>query len=260
MNTPQVYLYIVPIRNKIGIMKLTLKGGKGAVNLIITIHQPEHLPWLGYFHKMSLADKMVILDNVDFRKNYFQNRNKIMTAGGPTFVTVPVSPRQSSSKLIKDIVIQDGIFKKKYMKTIYYSYKNHPFFLSYYEPLEQIIAQDWSKLIDLNMALIEFIRKQLGVTTELIKASELGVTGEKTELLLNICSHVGASAYLSGPTGREYLDGELFSAANIEVVFHEFAHPVYPQLHVSRFVSHLSCLDLLFNCGHESRRFLFGDS
>ncbi|MEW9669175.1 WbqC family protein [Ammoniphilus sp. 3BR4] len=225
--------------------------------MIVTIHQPEHLPWLGFFQKMKHADCMVLLDNVDYRKNYFQNRNRILTSNGITYLTLPVLPRLSASKLIKDIRnSQDSRIMKKYLKTLYYAYYQHPHFKEHYKSIKRILERNSGYLAELNIAIIDYISHALGINTTIIKASDLHVTGNKSELLLNICKETGADIYLSGPSGKAYLDEALFRKNNISVLYHQFNHPVYPQLHSKEFVPQLSSIDLLFNCGIASRDYL----
>lgn len=225
--------------------------------MIVTIHQPEHLPWLGFFHKMNHADCMVLLDNVDYRKNYFQNRNRILTPNGISYLTLPVLTKRSSSKLIKDIRIKEDIRTiKKYLKTLYYSYHQHPDFYQHYDSIKRILERNNGYLSEVNISIIKYLAQELGIHTKLLKASDLDVTGNKSELLLNICKETGVDIYLSGPSGKDYLDEALFRKNNISVLYHQFNHPVYPQLHSKEFVPQLSSIDLLFNCGIASRDYL----
>lgn len=227
--------------------------------MLVTIHQPEHLPWLGFFHKMKSADLFVFLDDVQFRKNYFQNRNRIMGTNGPQWVTVPVQLQGHTEKTLREMRIdsrQD--WKRKYWGSISLSYKKHPYYQDYGPELEATINDPWESLAPLNLRIIELFRRALDIQTPCVTASslQLGEVGSSTEHLVRICQAVGASAYLSGPFGREYLDQELFRQAGIDLMFHEFVHPVYPQRHGDDFVANLSTLDLLCNCGAESGRLL----
>lgn len=227
--------------------------------MIVTIHQPEHLPWLGYFHKMALADCYVLLDNVQFRKNYFQNRNKIMGVNGPMWLTVPVSIAGHTDSILATTSISgQGNWRKKYWKSIQSSYSKHPFYPCYAEAIETIIFNDWQYLVDLNIALINFFAGVLGIEKKIIRASTLDVKGKRSELLLDICRATKATTYLAGPSGADYLDEELFRNANVTVTYHVFCHPEYSQLKQQEFTSHLSVLDLIFNHGPESYRILLG--
>jgi len=230
---------------------------------VVSIHQPEHLPWLGYFHKMAACDLYVILDSVQFEKHYFQNRNKIKDANSPagwTWITVPVRTRQRSDQLICEVTIQNEIrtWRSKSFRTIQQNYGRAPHFGSMQPFLQETYEErSWDRLIDLNLHLIEYFRKVLEIQTPTIRSSELGIKTSRTQLLLDICRATEASTYLSGPSGRDYLEVEQFRRAGINVVFHEFVHPVYDQ-GGDRFISHLSTIDLVANYGPESRGVLLG--
>jgi hypothetical protein len=217
----------------------------------VTIHQPEHLPWLGLFHKINLADVYVILDNVQYRKNYFQNRNKIRVPGGYCWLTVPV--KNEFGKHIKDVLIDNSNkrWKKKYWGSIYFSCKKAPFFDKYSEFIKSILEQEWAYICELNIAIITKFLKFLNLNPLIVKASDLGVEGKGAELLLNICRKLEAKVYISGISGREYLNIESFKEAGIEVIFQEFRHPIYQQLY-QPFIPCMSITDLLFNYGNKS--------
>jgi len=221
--------------------------------VIVTIHQPEHLPWLGFFDKLLAADVFVCLDVVQYRKNYFQNRNRILTRSGPTWLTVPVRTRGHTSSTLRDMAIaEDGRWAKKYWQTLAQSYGKHPFFERYRGQLEEILTCPWAGLVELNLALIRFFLEALGIERQLILASDLGVSGKASTLLLAICQRLGASVYVSGPSGTDYLDESLFTQAGIGVRYHDFKHPVYPQAGRRDFVPLMSTLDLLMNLGPKS--------
>lgn len=216
----------------------------------ITIHQPEYMPWLGFFHKINMADVYVVLDDVQFSKNYFQNRNKVRTPDGWTWVALPVN--RNIKTLIKDVTIaNDSRWQKKWHGTIYYNYKKTPYFDCYFEGLSKIINEEWKQLSDLNIALIEFFLKALNIQKEIKFASMLNVSGEKADLIFNICKATDAKTYISGVSGKEYLDLKKFQEAGIDVEFQEFHHPIYKQLQ-EPFIPCMSVIDLLFNYGEKS--------
>lgn len=221
---------------------------------VVTIHQPEHLPWLGFFAKMASADLLVSLDSVPFRKNYFQNRNRVLGSDGrPLWLTIPVRLERHLSGRIRDVPIAgDGRWRKKYLRTLEQRYRKHPFFAEVLGPLAELLEREWSRLADLNHALLAALEHQLGITTPLVRATELGGEGTRSELLADLCRKVGAEVYLSGPSGREYLELRPFREAGIELRFHDYDHPAYPQRGTGSFISHLSVVDLLFNCGEAS--------
>jgi len=217
---------------------------------IVTIHQPEHLSYLGFFHKVSLADTLVVLDNVAFEKNYFQNRNRINTNKGEEFITIPVSVG-SSDCLIKDVKIADEFMRsvmRKNIETILLAYKKCRYFELYFEEFVNIYSSNFSTLSELNLALMRFIFYKLGISTKIVLASSLNVSGSKTDLLVNILDVVGADKYISGCSGKDYLEMEKF---RIPVEFQNFKHPVYTQYGKNTFTPYLSIIDALFNVGGE---------
>lgn len=172
----------------------------------ITIHQPEHFPYMGFFQKVSASDHLVILDNVKFRKNYFQNRNKIKNKSGhDEWVTVAVEGG-SDSKLIKDVVTsKDLVWRKKVLKKIQ---ENLGFDAS------EIYVGD--QLIDINMNSIRWAMSRLGIEKPITFASDINALGSKSELLANIVRELGGTTYVSGPSGREYLEISKFHGISVE--------------------------------------------
>lgn len=179
--------------------------------MIVTIHQPEHFPYEGFFQKMKKSDLFVILDNVKFRKNYFQNRNKFLSKKGEEEWFGVAVPKNSNSLLINEIKPVDDQINNWKSKTIKQLKNNFSIDMS------DIYNQD--TLIEINMRSIEWCRKRLRIETPMIYASNLNITGEKSDLLYKICKETNASTYLSGPSGRDYLDQDLFSSNNIKVEF-----------------------------------------
>lgn len=219
----------------------------------VTIHQPEHMPWLGFFHKINMADLYVVFDNVQYRRRYFQNRNKIRVKDGEQWLTVPVERGKRDDLLIKDVKIsnEDAKWKAKNLARIYHGYSKAPCFKDYWESFEAVYNEDHTRLIDLNLALIKFFFEALGIEKECVLASDLDVSGEKGELIFNICRAAGAKTYISGISGRDYLDVKKFEESGIGVVFQEFHHPIYKQLH-EPFIPCISVADILFNHGSAS--------
>ncbi|MBZ5647582.1 MAG: WbqC family protein [Acidobacteriia bacterium] len=223
----------------------------------VTIHQPEHLPWLGFFNKMDQADLLVLLDNVQYRKNYFQNRNRILGANGPMWLTVPVvSKGHTSSTIAETEISQQHEWRIKCGKSLRMAYANHSFFSDHAGFFEELYSRTWKLLAELNLEIIRYLASALGVRTEMVRASELGVAGASSQLLLDICRKTGANTYLAGQTAGGYLDETIFREARIEVTIHQFTHPTYPQRRQKDFVSHLSVIDLLFNCGPDSLKII----
>ena len=217
----------------------------------VAIHQPEYLPWLGYFHKMVNCDKYVILDNVQFAKNNWQNRNLLCDKKGNTFwSTVPVKLSGNSKQLISEIKI-DYVrsWQNKLYEQIRHSYGKAKYFNIIDSELKDIFFKSHENLIDLNLEIINLIMKYLEISTPIIKASEIGAKGRKSELLLDICKKLNASSYYSGPSGKNYLNIEIFQNHKISVEFQEFIHPEYFS---PFFIKNLSSLDLIMHNGPKS--------
>lgn len=221
--------------------------------VIVTIHQPEHMPWLGFFNKVDQADVCVLLNSVQYRKNYFQNRNRIMGSTGPIWLTVPVITKGHMSSTIHNMRINNRVdWARKYWGMLENSYRKHPHFETYAPFFKGVCERDWTLLAQLNEEIIRFFAEQLGVATKFLRASDLPVTGSRNELLVAICEYVAADIYLAGQSAPDYLDQSLFQEAGIAIRQHGFRHPHYPQQGADEFQSHLSTADLLFNCGAES--------
>ena len=212
----------------------------------ITIHQPETYPWLGFFNKMMLADEYIILDNVQFRKNYFQNRNQFLTKQGSLYLSVPVDFK--NNKIIKDIKIRyNEKWQLKHLNTIKQVYSKAPYFKEHIDFFENLYSKKFELLVDFNMEIIEYIRKTLDMNVAIIKASTLEVEGNSTELLLNICKSREADTYISGRDGRNYMDTSMFDKEGIKIVYHDFTHPEYKQFNSEEFTPYMNTFDILFN-------------
>lgn len=221
--------------------------------MIITIHQPEHLPWLGLFNKIAKCEKFVILDSVQYEKNYFQNRNRILGTNGVQWISIPVSNKgHMDGSIAKTLIATDPKnikWKEKYLQTIKQSYGKYPYFNEVYPLLENAINTETEYFCEINIAIIKAFCEELDIHPEYVRSSELNVDGLKSDLILDICKATNASLYIAGPSGRDYLDMKSFEDAGIEVKFNDYHHPEYPQKRTDEFVSHLSALDLFMNVG-----------
>ena len=223
---------------------------------VIAIHQPNFLPWPGFFHKWMLADAMVLLDTVQFEKNEWQNRNRIKTAQGAHWLTVPVSFRYPET--IASVRIAGYHWLRKHCTTIEQAYAGAPYFEAYWPSVREVLQRQFEYLRDLNVALIRLIGRVLGCAAPLHLASTFGVdNSEPTERLIALCTTVGGSAYLSGREGRRYLQDAKFARAGLALYFQQLEAPVYPQRH-GAFVPHLSVLDMLFNTGPDAEKIIRG--
>jgi len=220
------------------------------VSTQIAIHQPEHMPWLGFFCKMIECDLFVILDCVQFTKNNYQNRNRFLSRSGSTYwQTVPVKMKHHTWKEFREIEIASAVFwQHRYLNLLKANYRNASFFAAYIGLVENIILQPWEKLIDLNMAVIACIRQLIGIRTDLILASSLEATGRKSGLLVDICKKVGATSYISGMGGHRYLDHRLFEDQGINIIMHAFPQKL---LLVDPHYPNTSIVDILFRMGEK---------
>lgn len=226
--------------------------------MIIAIHQPEFLCWPGFFDKIYRSDLFVILDTVQFRKNYYQNRNKIKTKTGWRWLTVPLKKPVFGRKIC-DIEIAGEQWKKDHLDVFYENYKSAPFYNTYIAGLKMIYEKHWQSLSPLNIEIIRLMLKYLGFQRRIILASELQSKEKNgTELLIDICKGLDADTYLSGEGGYNYLDLKRFEEERIKVIFRLYECPSYQQLFLTEtgFIPDLSTIDLLFNCGQDSLNIL----
>ncbi len=218
----------------------------------LSAHQPQYLPWLGYFHKLAQSDIFVFLDNVQYKKREFQNRNKILTSSGPLWLTVPVRTRGKFEQLIKDVEIDNSVdWRKAHFESIRNNYGRAPFFKEHEPFFTSVYKKEWLKLAELNIYIVIYILSYLEIPVKVVFESALAAEGVKTARLVSICKKNKASIYLSGAGAKDYLEEEQFKEAGINLEYQVFKHPVYPQL-LPGFVPDLSVIDLLFNRGKES--------
>ncbi|MFH5883346.1 WbqC family protein [Halalkalibaculum sp. DA3122] len=227
---------------------------------VVAIHQPNYIPWLGYFHKMWESDIFVLLDTVQFpRGQSFANRNRVKTHNGTSWLTIPVStPSGEKGKVpYTEVEFAGTKWKRKHLRTLQMNYKKADYYDEIYPMLEKEIEKHLD-FVELNIALITKIASYLGIQTRPVRLSSLLDTfGEKTDLIIDICKKLHSSIYLSGTGGgKEYNDEEKLNENDIELRYSRFAHPEYPQLW-DGFEPNLSVIDLLFNCGPESSAVLF---
>lgn len=225
---------------------------------IAAIHQPQYLPYLGFFHKVRHCDIFVVMDSIQFERRGLQHRNKVKTSKGEQWLTVPVMHRSREEETIDSMAINNQLpWSRKHWNTIQTNYARSPYFDKYAPELQTILNKKWTNLCKLDMELLQWVMHQLEINKPIVYLSELNVEGSKSELLINACKAVGADTYLSGPGGRRYMDLDAFAAADIEIMWQEFSFPIYPQvLPDLGFIPNLSIIDTLFCWGSETKKSL----
>jgi hypothetical protein len=215
---------------------------------IVSIHQPAYLPWLGYLDRIRRSDVFVFLDNVQFQRNSFQNRNKVRTARGWTWLTVPLLTKGHTKSVLTDIEIDaNQPWQRKHLATISQSYAGAPFRDRVMSWLAPFYAREWTRLADLCWAMLQAHLAELNIETQLVRACDMDNRGmRKSDLVLDLCRQLEATIYISGPQGRGYIDEVSFAAAGIELRYDEYHHPVYPQCQ-GEFESHMAAIDLMMN-------------
>ncbi|MBM4317606.1 MAG: WbqC family protein [Deltaproteobacteria bacterium] len=221
----------------------------------IAILQSNYIPWKGYFDLIAAVDEFILYDDVQFTKNDWRNRNKIKTPKGVEWLSVPVG--KNINRKIKEVELNNSQWQQNHWKTITSNYKRAPYFeeiSTLFKPL--YLEKSFVNLSELNRKLIEEICAFLGIKTKISDSSSYQLEGDKTERLVNLCTQTEATEYISGPAAQSYLEVEKFNQHNIKVSWFEYGgYPEYPQLW-GPFEHGVSILDLLFNCGPESNRFM----
>jgi hypothetical protein len=227
--------------------------------MIVAVHQPQYLPWLGYFDKIDRADIFVLLDNVQFKKNEWQNRNRIKTAGGPQWLTVPVTYK--FPQRIDEVGVNNRErWQHKQRQALLSNYRQAPYWDFIAPLIEELLIPAWERLAPLNIFTVKRLAQHLGIATPLYVASELPAFPENPdERLIAITKHFGADTYLAGGGGRDYMELDQYERSGIKILFQEYRHPVYEQ-RFGAFEPFLSVLDLLFNHGPVSLSILRGET
>ena len=221
----------------------------------IAIMQPVFLPWLGYFEQIGVTDSFMFLDDVQYTKQDWRNRNRIRTNTGWMWLTVPVR-KAGHDQRISETQIDGEYWKRKHLKSLQQNYASAPHYADIMAIIEPHIRARQSTLTDLTEGLIESIASYLSIGSGFLRASEVPTkTQDRNERLVELCQHAGADCFLTGPAADDYLDHDLFSRHGISVVFQDYKHPIYPQA-FDGFESHMSVLDLLMNHGPASAEIL----
>jgi len=226
--------------------------------MICTIHQPNYLPYLGFFEKAYNSDIFVLYDSTQFKKNDWQNRNKLCSGNGWQWISLPIL--HDFSQKICEVKIKDPEKNlAKNWRSIKVIYGRAPFFKEYSPVYEQIYNSKIEFIAELNLKIIRAAAGHLGLNTKFIRSTELPeINTTSTQALIDITKHVNADTYISGAEGINYLDMDLWNSTGLRIIFQKYTHPVYPQFNSSEFQPYMNILDLLFNSGPDSLNVLLG--
>jgi hypothetical protein len=222
----------------------------------LVVLQPSYLPWLGYFNQVQECDIFVFYDDVQFDEHGWRNRNRVKTAAGPTWLTVPVLHKGRIGQRNNEVEIAPGVpWVRKQMQTIEQAYSKARYLRDYLPALADLLGREWTKLSELNIALTKLMCSWFGLQRSMLLSSELNVSGDRNTRLIALCQRLEVNRYFSGNAAKEYLDVQMFVDHGISVEWQDFRHPEYPQLH-GAFIPYLSALDLVLNLGEDCRAIL----
>ncbi|TET35158.1 MAG: hypothetical protein E3J72_11690 [Planctomycetota bacterium] len=229
---------------------------------MITAHQPNYMPYLGFFEKIIRSDEFVVVDNTQFVKRGpfgWIHRNRIRTEKGWDWLTVPVLTKGKFTQLISDVRINNQLpWRRKHIRALEFNYRKASYAAEHMEFFRELYSREFEFLMDLTLEVIRYGMKVFGIDVPVKIASEIGVGGKSTGYVIDLCEKTGHTRYLSGTHGRDYLDLDMCREAGIEIVFQDYEHSVYPQLHPGEFVPNLSFVDCLFNTGPDAPRLMRG--
>lgn len=218
----------------------------------LAISQPTYLPWMGYFDLIDQVDQFILLDDAQFGKQSWDQRNRIKSATGLQWLTVPVITHDRFGQRLCDVEISDARFWEKRLRAIEASYGKAQHFERYFPRVRDLHRDAGPRLVDLNLNLIEWVANTLGLTTPMVRSSSLQAEGKRSERLVSMCRLLSATDYISPRTALYLLDDlPIFAQSQIRVWFHNYIHPEYKQ-RFSPFCPYASVLDLLFNEGPRS--------
>jgi hypothetical protein len=227
------------------------------VNVVIL--QPSYIPWRGYFSQIRKADLFIFYDDVQYDKHGWRNRNQIKTARGKQWLTIPVHSKGVTEGIaIKDVRIDwSQPWGKNHLKALTFTYNKAPYFKEYLPLLESFYTRRDECLADFTIETSILLSRELGInSTRFLRSSELpGITGVKTDRLIQILKHVGAQQYLSGPSARDYIEKEKFEQAGIRLEYMEYNYPEYPQLYPP-FDPYVTIFDVLFMAGKNAIQYM----
>ena len=230
--------------------------------MIVAAHQPNFLPWLGFFDKLARADVLVLLDDVQFPQSgagVWTNRVRALVGGEERWLTVPIERAGRGVQRVCEVRIDDAQpWRRKLLRTLELSYAKAPAFEETFPFVSSLLETEAGRLAEFNELNLRAIAQELGLSGSRIRRnSELGAEGQGTDLLIALTRELGGSTYLSGDGATGYQEDERFGAAGLELRFQQFEHPVYSQ-RSKQFLAGLSIVDALLHCGFEGTRALLG--
>ena len=221
------------------------------------ILQPSYIPWRGYFHQIQKVDTFVFYDDVQYDRHGWRNRNRVKTASGAKWLTVPHKHLGYSPAILEVEIADDARWVESHLGIVREAYKKAPFFKQYFPIFEDILRRRHRHLADLTIDLTVAFAGELGLTgKKFLRSSTLGIGGNKTDRLIAILTALGATHYVSGPSARDYIEPEKFANANIGLEYMVYDYPEYPQLH-GAYDPQLSILDLLFMTGKDAGNYIW---
>jgi hypothetical protein len=218
--------------------------------------QSNYIPWRGYFDIMHDADVFVFYDDVQYTVNDWRNRNRVKTANGVVWLTIPIGDQ--NDRRICDVEIRDRTWARKHWMTIEQSYSRAPAFARYADFFRDLYSRQWTSLSLLNQTTIKAIAALLGIRTQILDSRDFELEGKAGDRLLMLLQRLGATDYISGPAAKSYLDADSYARSGIRVHWKDYnSYPEYPQLH-GAYAPGLSIVDLLMNCGERAGDYVWG--
>ena len=229
---------------------------------LVVIHQPDFIPYLGFFDRLDKADIYVVFDNVQYVRSSrgWTSRDKIKTANGERWITVNTQKAPRDTAINQILLSEDDSWRQDHINLLTQNYRKAPYFDEIMPYIRELYQFSCERMMDFNLKSIEMLIKLFDIRIEIVMASDLQPEGKSNELIIDVMKRLGCRRYLSGVGARDYYVPELYEKAGVEVIWQDFKHPVYPQ-QFGEFIPYLSSIDLLFNCGIEqSRKILRGEA
>ncbi len=219
--------------------------------MIVSAHQPAYNPWLGYFHKLLLSDVFVIMDDVQFEKNSFINRNKIFQNPEGLMLTIPCDMKNYADKSIKEIEIFNDMWKKKHLRSLSQTYSKSPYFDKVFPIVEKALSLESKLLIDYSNQLFMDIVSYLEIDTKIVFASDLDIKSKKLDYVIELTKKLNGNVFIFGKLGQDYADVNYLNDNQITSIFQDYQHPEYKQKG-ENFIPYLGIIDLIMNIDSEN--------